>query len=134
MRAVRKLAALDPGIHATDARYDPRGGILVEPTQLALDLQGEFARWRDNQRDGRGDLTHLLGFTENRRGYGQAISNRLARAGLGRDEDISGFRLLGQHSGLNRRRVVVIALSERTSQRGAGLKEGHGWNLPDGVR
>ncbi len=127
MRAFRKLAALEPAVHATDAGDNPCAGILVEPTQLAFDLEGEFARRRNDKRNGRGDLAHLLVFAENRRGDSQAVSDRLAGTGLCGDEDIPRLRFLGQHSGLNRRRVVVIALGERASQRRAGLKKGHGW-------
>ena len=38
-----------PRIHAADAGHDSRAGKMIEPCQLALDLQRQFARRRDDQ-------------------------------------------------------------------------------------
>jgi hypothetical protein len=44
-----KLALFAARIHAADAGNHARIGMLIEPGEFALDLQGEFARWRDDQ-------------------------------------------------------------------------------------
>src|SRR6185437_4843808 len=112
-------------VHAADTGDDPRAGILVEPTQLAFDLKSEFTRRRNDERNWRAGFAHLLVFAKNRRRYGEAISDCLAGASLRGDKNIPPLGIARQYSGLNRRRVIVIALGERPSQRGAGLEKSH---------
>jgi hypothetical protein len=47
--AVGELALFAAWIHAADARYDTRMRVLIKPCEFAMDLQGKFARRRDNQ-------------------------------------------------------------------------------------
>ena len=49
MRARGQLALFAARIHAADAGDDARIGIVIEPGEFAMDLQGEFARRRDDQ-------------------------------------------------------------------------------------
>ena len=44
-----KLALFAARIHATDAGNHARIGILIEPGEFALHLQGKLPRWRDDQ-------------------------------------------------------------------------------------
>ena len=46
-------AALALRVHAADAGADARAGMAIEPGQLALDLQRQFARRRDDERERR---------------------------------------------------------------------------------
>ena len=47
--ALGKLALFAARIHAADAGDDAPIRILIKPCKFAMDLQGEFARWRDDQ-------------------------------------------------------------------------------------
>jgi hypothetical protein len=47
--ARRKLALFTARIHAAEAGDHAPIRILIKPREFAMDLQGEFARWRDDQ-------------------------------------------------------------------------------------
>ena len=104
-------------IHAADAGDDPRAGMAIEPVKLALDLQGEFARRRDDQRQRRCRPLEALGLAEQVVGDRQSIGDGLAGAGLRRDQEIAAVGLGGQHGGLDRRRLVVAALGQGAGER-----------------
>jgi hypothetical protein len=75
--------------------------VLIEPCELALDLQGELAGRRDDQGQGRSGLLEPLGTIEQILGHGQTVGDGLARAGLGRDQEVAVDRILAEHSELN---------------------------------
>jgi hypothetical protein len=81
-----KLALLATRIHAADAGDDPRVSIVVKPCEFALDLQGEFARRRDDQGKRRGSALEPLGLAEKIPRDCESVGDGLARAGLGRNE------------------------------------------------
>ena len=56
-----ELALLAARIHAADAGNHARIGILVEPGEFAMHLHRQFARRRDDQRQGRGGPPEPLG-------------------------------------------------------------------------
>ena len=59
--AARQLAALAARIHAADAGDHARAGVVIEPGQLALHLQRQFAGRRDDQRQRRAGRAEGLG-------------------------------------------------------------------------
>ena len=77
-----QIALLAPGIHAADAGHHPRAGPRVEPGQLLGHLQRQLPRGRDHQNHRRAGLSEPGRGTENGRGHGQAVGDRLARPGL----------------------------------------------------
>ena len=103
MGARGELALLAARIHAADAGDDPRIGILIEPGELAMHLQGEFAGRRDDQRQRRGGALEPLGVVEQIRGDGEPVGDGLAGTGLRRDQQIATGGGVRQHGGLHRR-------------------------------
>ena len=98
--------------------------MLVEPAELALDLQREFARRRNDKRD-RISRFQPFGVAENCGSDRQPIGDCLAGACLGRNEDIAALGLAGQNRRLHRRGGIVVAIRERTGKRGVRLKKSH---------
>ena len=96
--------------------------MAVEPAQLALDLQGQFARRRDDERERRAGRGQGGGVAEQRLRHRDAIGDGLARAGLGRNQEIPAQGLRGGDGGLNRRRLQIAALLQSEGERGIGCK------------
>ena len=88
LRAAFQAAFLIAEIHAADARGQYSTGAGIQPLQFAFDLQGQFARWCDDQgeRAACGAEQSVLG--QDGRADGQAKAHRLARSGLCRDQQI----------------------------------------------
>ena len=85
MGASLQRPALVADVHAADAGGDHRPGHLVEPFQLPLDLDGEFARRRDDEGQRRAGATDALAVIQERRRHGDAEGNGLAGTRLRRD-------------------------------------------------
>ena len=125
MRAVAERATLLAGVHAADAGRDARMRFLIQPHQLAADLQREFARRCDDQREGEARRRQRA-VDEQFARHGEAEGDRLARTGLGGDDEIAagGFRF--DYRGLDGGRRFIATGDERFSEkRGQGGK-GHG--------
>jgi hypothetical protein len=112
-----KLALFAARIHAADAGDDAPIRILIEPCELAMDLQGELTGWRDDQGKRCGSPFEALQAAEQILCNGEPVSDGLARAGLGRNEKVAVNSFVCEHGDLNRGRPVVVALGESASQR-----------------
>ena len=105
-----KLALFPARVHAADAGDDAPIRILIEPCELAMDLQGELTGWRDDQGKRCGSPFEALQAAEQILCNGEPVSDGLARAGLGRNEKIAASNFVRKHGGLNRGRPIVAAL------------------------
>ncbi|MGX1232171.1 hypothetical protein AB7M71_005263 [Bradyrhizobium japonicum] len=99
--ARRKLALLAPRIHAADAGDDPPAGMFIQPRQFALNLQGELAGGRHDQGERRPGLLEPLGIAKQIPGHGEAISEGLAGAGLGRNQEVAVGGFVREHGELD---------------------------------
>ena len=86
-------------------------GLGVEPAQLALHLQGEFARRRDRQGE-RSLGGHALVVAQQDVGQREAEGDGLARAGLRRHDEIAPESLGGEDGGLHGCGFVVAVRGE----------------------
>src|SRR5262245_10183636 len=77
-----KLALCPARVHAADAGDDAPIRILIKPCEFAMDLQGEFARWRDDQGKRCGSPLKQLDAAQKILCNCQPVSDGLARAGL----------------------------------------------------
>ena len=102
MRTLRQHAPFARGIHAADARGDARAGLLVEPGEFAADLQRQFARGRDHQRERCAGIGHAVFTAEQLCRDGKTEGDGLARAGLRRDDEVASVRFGFEDGGLNR--------------------------------
>ena len=125
MRALVEQRGFATRIHAADAGDDLGVGVFVQPRQFALHLQRQFARRRDDQRQGLAGAGEGFVGSQQRRGDGEPIGYRLARAGLGGDQQVAPCGGLFEHRVLDGCRIGVIAFVERTRKRRARGKEGH---------
>jgi hypothetical protein len=82
MGALIEQRGLAARVHAADAGDDAGIGVFVEPGELALDLQRQFARRRDDQRQRLAGAAEGFGLAEQGRGDGEPIGDSLAGAGL----------------------------------------------------
>ena len=90
-KARRSRCASMPPTQAQCARRR----VAIEPGQLALHLQRQFARRRDDQRERRAGRRQRRGLAEQRLRHRDAIGDGLARAGLGRNQEIAARGLRG---------------------------------------
>ena len=120
MGAVGQFALLAPRVHAADAGDDARAAILIKPGQFALHLHRQFAGRRDDQGDRLGAAVETVGVAEQVLGDRQAIGHGLAGAGLRRHQKVAADSGFGQHAGLDRRQIGVIAFSQGTGEMRAG--------------
>lgn len=97
----------------------------VKPGELALDLQGKLPGRRDDQGKRRCGLLEPLGVTEQILGHGQTISERLAGAGLGRNQQVAVSGIVREHGELNRGRRIVVALGQSSGERRGQGRERH---------
>ena len=77
LRAVLERAAFAHRVHPADAGRHPHTAGLIEPGQFTADLQGQFARGRDHQGQGRPGGTGRAVCCQQLRGHGEAKGNRL---------------------------------------------------------
>ena len=133
VRARLELAGLGARIHAADARDDTRARLLVEPGELAADLQRQFASRRDDEGERHGGPLHALRFAQQRAAQSKPEGDRLARAGLGRDEQIAPARIFFQHGRLHGGRDGIAARCEGARERRMGGRKGHDRWSSDGA-
>ena len=115
MAAIGQFALFAPRIHATDAGNDAAAGLRIQPGQFAMHLHRQLAGWRHHQRQRGTAALEALGFAQQRCSQRQAIGDRLARSGLGRNQQVApGFG--GQHGGLDRGRLGIVALGQRAGK------------------
>ena len=115
--AAFQRAAFGPVIHTADAGGDLRAGLGVKPAQFARDLQGQFARRRDGQRQRQARLRQQRAVVQQVFGHGDAKGHRLARAGLRRHQQVAAPRLGGQHGLLHRGQAGIALGRQRRGQR-----------------
>ncbi|MEY9666352.1 hypothetical protein ABIE80_005060 [Bradyrhizobium diazoefficiens] len=123
VRAGRQLALLAPRIHAADTGDDAPVSMLVQPGQFALNLQGKLAGRRHDQGERRARPLEPLDAIKQILGQGQSVSEGLAGAGLGRDQEVAACGLLGEHGELNGGRTVVVALGQSSGERRTHSRE-----------
>jgi len=125
MNAVGQIACLAAHIHAANARRDAGASVGIEPFQLTMDLQREFARRRDHQRDRHARRLEGRAFAQQGRGHCQTKTDRLAGAGLGRDQQIL-LQCVGLQDGeLNRCRFEIATFVEGGLQRWVDGRKRH---------
>jgi hypothetical protein len=124
-----KLALFAARIHAADAGDEAPIRVLIKPCEFAMDLQGEFARWRDDQGKRCCRPLKPLDSAQKILCNRQPISDGLARAGLGRTEKIAVDSFVRKRDDLNRGRPIVAALGSRAS---AVREEADGRTAPPG--
>jgi hypothetical protein len=86
-------AALLHRVHAADAGDDAGAGLGVEPFELAADLERELAGRGDDQGERLARESRRAVAFEQLRRHGEAEGDGLARAGLGRDDQVAALRL-----------------------------------------
>ena len=126
MRAGLKLTPLALRIHTADAADDDGARRGIKPLQLALDLEGEFAGRRYDQRHGFGAPGKPVAFGHQGRRESQPVGHRLARSRLGGHNDVAAGDLGLQNRGLNGRRILIAALDKSAFERSRNGKERHG--------
>ena len=123
--AIGQQPLLAPRIHTADARHDHSTSLAIEPGQFAAHLDGQFAGWRNRQRQGRACPAHTLVIAQQGGGRRQTKGHGLARPGLGGNQQVliesAGF----EDGGLNRGRFLITLLLERKLQGGVANGEGH---------
>ena len=120
MGARGQLALFGARIHAADAGNHPRIGILIEPGEFALHLQGQFAGGRHDQGKRCGGPLEPLGIAEQVFCDGEPIGDGLARAGLRRDQQVAAGSGVRRHGGLHRGGGIVVALGQGPGERRTG--------------
>jgi len=116
---------LAPRIHAADAGDDNGAGVLVEPGQLGIDLDGQFPGRRDHQGQGGHAVGQLVGLAQQGRAGGQTEGDGLARAGLGGNQQVAAGGVIGQNGGLDRGRLGIALSSQSARQGGVNSRKWH---------
>ncbi|MCY1230981.1 hypothetical protein D9M72_434170 [compost metagenome] len=104
-------------VHAANTGSDGRAGLFVEPFELALHLQRQFARRGDRQRQRCAGRAEAALVTQQGRCERKAEGDRLAGTGLRRDQRVPVGELRVAHRLLNRRQFVVTAFCQRLGDR-----------------
>jgi hypothetical protein len=125
VRAPGEPALLAADVHAADAGDHPRAGVRVEPRQLTLHLERQFARRRHDEPERRPGRVEAPGIAAQVRSDREAIGQGLARASLRRGEQVSAGGARLEHGRLDRRRLGIAAFGYGTEQIGIGGREGH---------
>ena len=123
--ALQRLA-FGSRIHAAHTRGDLAARLAIEPGEFALDLQGQFARRRDDQGHRQVGCVETGVVAEQGRGERHAESGCLARAGLGRDQQVAPVGLFRDHGGLDfgEGRIALLLKRSGKRRRNAGI-QGH---------
>ena len=98
----------------------------VEPLELALHLQGEFAGGGDDERERLAGRAEPVGVPQERGDEREPERHRLARPGLGRDEQIPFMRVRLQDGVLHGGGFGVAAFGEGALDARSCSGEGHG--------
>ena len=113
MRAGEQLTLFRNRVHAANARRNAPTGGGVKPSKLGLHLQGQFARRCDDDGKRRAGRCQAFCAIQQFGCDGQAESDRLARARLGRDKQIPPSGAFGQDSALHGGGGCIAAGSQR---------------------
>ena len=106
MRAMAEVAALLGRVHSAHAGGDAGARGAIEPFQLAADLQRQFARRCDHQRQ-------RQAFAQQFARHGQAEGDGLARTGLRRHQKVAAMRFLLRDFALDRSQCFIALGDER---------------------
>ena len=128
MRAGLQQPRLAPRVHAADADDDAAARLGVEPFKLALNLEGQFARGRDDEAERRGGARQDVRLVHQVRRHRHAVGDGLARTRARRDEKVAARGLPG-HRRLHRRQLGVAALGHGVGERRANTGSEHGRGL-----
>ncbi len=126
MGAGRKLALLAARIHAADAGDHAPARMPIEPGELALDLHRELAGRRHDQGERSGRGSELLGIAEQVPGHGETISEGLAGAGLGRNQEVAIGGFVREHGELDGGRRIIVPLGQSAGERRGQGRKRHG--------
>ena len=126
VRAVVQGPPLAARVHAADTRGDARAGRGEEPFQLAADLQRQFARRRDYQRQRPAGSGQAFAVAQHHIGEGQPEGDGLARSRLGRHDQIAAGGLGFQHGGLHGGRDGIAARGQRVAKQRREFRKRHG--------
>ena len=83
-----------------------------------MNLQRQFACRRDDQREGRTCPRQSFGIAHHVVGDREPVGDGFARAGLRRHQKIAADGIGGEDGGLDRRRVMIVALGQGAGERG----------------
>ena len=125
MGAMAERAAFLGGVHAADAGGDAGAGGAIEPFQLAADLQRQFARRRDHQRQRQAGDGQLVAAGQQFGGHGQAEGDGLARTGLRRHQQVAALRFVLRHFGLDRGQALIALGGQRLGEHGGEMFKRH---------
>ena len=126
MDAEAQGAGFATRIHAADAGGDLGAGVGVQPLQLGRDLHGQFPRGGDRQAKRRAAGSEDRLFAQQGRRRRQTEGHRLARSGLGRDQQVALGVFALQHGGLDRGRLGIALVDQGAVERGVDGGKGHG--------
>ena len=107
MRAMAEVAALLGRVHPAHAGGDAGARGAIEPFQLAADLQRQFARRCDHQRQRQAGNGQALRFAQQFARHGQAEGDGLARTGLRRHQKVAAMRFLLRDFALDRSQCFI---------------------------
>ena len=117
MCATAQGPALFRSVHTADTGRNLGTGRLIKPCQFATHLQRKLAGRSDHQCQRLDQKRETSVVVEHLWCHGETESDRLARTGLGRHDQISAIRFRFEHSGLNRRRLVIFVRRKRLSEK-----------------
>ena len=124
-------AAFRAHVGTADAGHHPRPRTGIEPGEFGLHLQGKFARRRDHQGQRRPRRAEPRGIPQQVGHDGKPEGDRLARAGLRRDQQVAPGRLRRQHGFLDGGRLgIALGLTGRGDRGGLG-REGQRGRLSE---
>ena len=102
MRPAFQCAAFVAHVHASHARGQDRPRFCIKPPEFAFDLQGQLARRGNDNGKRCGTRRESLTVPQKRGRDGKTEAQRLARAGLRRNQQVTTFQSGVKHRGLNR--------------------------------
>ncbi len=88
-----------------------------------MHLQGKLPGWRNDQGEGRGRLLKSLGAHPEDYLQWPRHMQPFCRASLRRNQQIAVCGIVRQHGRLDRRRLIVIALRQRSGELRAGRQK-----------
>ena len=125
-RAAAQIAAFLARIHPADAGRDAQARARIEPTELAADLQRQFARGGDDQRERFLAQRRAAQFAEQLVGQRDAEGHGLAAAGLRRNDQVAALRFGIDDGGLDGGGCVIAACGQCIADHRRKSFESHG--------
>ena len=117
VRAGGQFALLTARVHAADAGNHARVRMLIEPGEFAMDLQRQFARRRDDQRQRGGGALEPLGAIQQVVRNRQTVGDSLARTGLRRNQQIAARGVIRKHRCLDLCQPIEVAFRQSSGER-----------------